>query len=130
MIGHTGNVEATVQALEFIDQCIGQVYQALCDAGRDSGKDGGTLIITADHGNVERMIDANGRKMTSHTTNRVPFILVDDDLRNVKLREGELDDIAPTILQLLGLKQPVEMTGETLITSGLEQYDQPSLFGF
>lgn len=121
MIGHTGNIEATVKALEFIDICLGQVQAAVEAAG-------GTLIITADHGNVERMIDKDGLPMTSHTTNRVPLIIVDEGLRHLELREGKLEDVSPTILHLLGLKQPDEMTGKSLIVAGLQQFDQPTLF--
>ncbi|MCL1975183.1 MAG: 2,3-bisphosphoglycerate-independent phosphoglycerate mutase [Firmicutes bacterium] len=121
MLGHTGNIEATVNSLEFIDDCLGKVQAAMEETG-------GTLIITADHGNVERMIDADGLPMTSHTTNRVPFILVDEDLRQVELREGKLEDVAPTMLHLLGLKQPDEMTGKSLIVSGLRYIEQPTLF--
>ncbi|MDO4581840.1 MAG: 2,3-bisphosphoglycerate-independent phosphoglycerate mutase [Bacillota bacterium] len=120
MIGHTGNIAATVQALEYIDACLGRVEAAMHE-------EGGTLLITADHGNVERMME-NGAPMTSHTTNRVPFIVVDDDLRHLQLREGgKLEDIAPTILQLLGLKQPQQMTGSSLILSGLKHFDQMEL---
>ena len=121
MVGHTGNIEATVKSLEFIDSCLGQVQTAVETAG-------GTLIITADHGNVECMIDKDNQPMTSHTTNRVPFIIVDESLRNLQLREGKLEDVSPTILHLLGLKQPDEMTGQSLIVGGLQQFDQPTLF--
>ena len=121
MVGHTGNIEATVKSLEFIDTWLGQVQAAVEEAG-------GTLIVTADHGNVERMKDKDGSPMTSHTTNRVPFIIVDEGLRHLQLREGKLEDVAPTILHLLGLKQPDEMTGKSLIISGLHQFDQPTLF--
>jgi 2,3-bisphosphoglycerate-independent phosphoglycerate mutase len=123
MMGHTGNVTATIKSLEFIDACLGQIQAAIAEAG-------GTLIITADHGNVERMKDKEGLPMTSHTTNRVPFIIVDEALRHLDLREGKLEDVAPTILHLLGLKQPVEMTGQSLIIAGLRQFDQPVLPGF
>ncbi len=120
MVGHTGNLEATVKALEYIDDCIAQVVDVVKDVG-------GTIFITADHGNVERMADEHNGPMTSHTTNSVPFILVDDDLLHLQLREGKLEDIAPTMLQLLGIKQPEEMTGSTLIISGLKQFDQMEL---
>jgi 2,3-bisphosphoglycerate-independent phosphoglycerate mutase len=79
MLGHTGNIEATVKSLEFTDTCLGQVQAAVEEAS-------GTLIITADHGNVERMIDKDGLPMTSHTTNRVPLIIVDEGLRHLQLR--------------------------------------------
>jgi 2,3-bisphosphoglycerate-independent phosphoglycerate mutase len=121
MIGHTGNIPATIESLEYVDECMRQII----DAVREKG---GTAIITADHGNVERMIDDNGEPMTSHTTNKVPFILVDDNFNNLELRaDGKLEDIAPTILQLLGIKQPAEMTGKSLISSGLTQFDQLTL---
>ncbi len=120
MVGHTGNLEATVKALEYIDNCIAQVMDVVKDVG-------GTLIITADHGNVERMTDEHCQPMTSHTTNNVPFILVDDGLLHLQLREGRLEDIAPTMLQLLGIKQPDEMTGSSLIISGLKHFDQLEL---
>ena len=121
MIGHTGNIEATVASLEYIDNCLGQVLAAVTEAG-------GTLIITADHGNVERMMDKFGLPMTSHTTNPVPLIIVDEDLCHLELRKGKLEDVTPTILQLLGIKQPDEMSGKSLIISGLQQFDQMSLF--
>jgi 2,3-bisphosphoglycerate-independent phosphoglycerate mutase len=121
MVGHTGNLGATVKSLEFIDARLGEVHAALAETG-------GTLIITADHGNVERMLDEGGLPMTSHTTNRVPFIIVDESLRHIQLREGKLEDVAPTILHLLDLKQPEEMTGHSLILAGLQQFDQPTLF--
>ncbi len=120
MIGHTGNVEATVECLNYIDSCIARIYQAIQEVG-------GTLLVTADHGNVERMM-LNGEPMTSHTTNMVPFIIVDDELRHLQLREGCLEDIAPTILHLLGIALPPEMTGRSLIEAGLQQFDQLSLF--
>lgn len=121
MVGHTGNLHATLQTLNFVDSCVYKLEKVVKEVG-------GTMLITADHGNVDKMIDEENKPVTCHTTSRVPFILVDDELKHVKLREGELDDIAPTMLQLLGLKQPQEMTGETLITSGLNQYDQMQLF--
>jgi 2,3-bisphosphoglycerate-independent phosphoglycerate mutase len=121
MVGHTGNIKATVKSLEFIDTCLGQVHAAVEESG-------GTLIVTADHGNVERMLDKDGLPMTSHTTNRVPLIIVDEGLRHLELREGKLEDVSPTILHLLGLKQPDEMTGKSLIVAGLQQFDQPTLF--
>ncbi|MGI5892602.1 MAG: 2,3-bisphosphoglycerate-independent phosphoglycerate mutase [Bacillota bacterium] len=117
MLGHTGCFDATVKALNIVDECLGEVEKAIKAVG-------GTLIVTADHGNVECMLAENGKPMTAHTTSKVPFILVDDKLKHLRLREGELDDIAPTILQLMDIKQPAEMTGETLISGGLQQFDQ------
>ncbi len=119
MVGHTGNLGATITALNAVDFCLGQVEQAVKEVH-------GTLIVTADHGNVEKMMAEDGKPFTSHTTNLVPFILADDSLRNLELRQGRLEDIAPTILQLLGLRQPSEMTGSSLIASGLQNYSQLS----
>lgn len=107
MVGHTGNLEATIKAIEVIDECLGRVVAATCARG-------GTVIITADHGNAEQMIDpVTGQIFTAHTTNPVPVILIGDDQRN--LREGgSLRDIAPTMLGVLGLRKPEQMTGQDL----------------
>jgi 2,3-bisphosphoglycerate-independent phosphoglycerate mutase len=116
MVGHTGNIEASVQAVETVDRCIGRLIESI-------NKAGGTALITADHGNVEYMRDADGNPWTAHTTNPVPFILVEGEglkipghgtevtLRN----DGRLADIAPTILEILKLPQPIEMTGHSLL---------------
>jgi len=110
MVGHTGVFDATVRAVETVDACLGRIAAALRECG-------GTLIITADHGNAEAKVDlATGLPLTAHTTNLVPFILIGDKLRGQRLREGgALCDIAPTVLKLLGLEQPAEMTGKSLI---------------
>ncbi len=109
MVGHTGNFEAAVQACEVIDECIGKVVDA---AMSKKGK----LIITSDHGNIEQLIDYDtGMPHTAHTTNRVPVILVDDERKTKRLNQGTAIDVAPTVLQLLGLPQPKEMTGHSLI---------------
>ena len=107
MVGHTGNLEATIKAIEVIDECVGRVVAA-------TRAKGGTVIITADHGNAEQMIDpVTGHIFTAHTTNPVPVFLIDDHQR--KLREsGSLKDIAPTMLGILGLPKPEQMTGEDL----------------
>jgi len=106
MVGHTGVYEAARLAVEAVDTCVGQVVEA-------TRKMGGVALITADHGNAERMLDEDGTTpYTAHTTNLVPFYIVGAD---VKLRDGRLADIAPTMLDLMGLKKPAEMTGETLI---------------
>ncbi len=109
MVGHTGVVEAAVKAVEVVDQCVGKIVDATLAKG-------GALVVTADHGNCEQMIDpATGGPHTAHTTFRVPLILVDDEFVGKSLREGgRLADIAPTVLALLGLDKPAEMTGVSL----------------
>lgn len=112
MVGHTGNFEATVEAVKTVDECVQRVVDCILAMG-------GRCIITADHGNCEEMVDprTNGVS-TYHTTALVPFILVDNENRDVRLRKGgRLCDIAPTILKLMGLRKPTEMTGRSLITS-------------
>ncbi len=106
MVGHTGVFDAAVKAVEAVDEGVGKVADAV-------EKTGGVLLITADHGNAERMIDADGSPFTAHTTNLVPFIVVGKDCR-LKAEGGRLCDIAPTMLDVLGLSRPAEMTGETL----------------
>ncbi|HHY82464.1 MAG TPA: 2,3-bisphosphoglycerate-independent phosphoglycerate mutase [Clostridiales bacterium] len=110
MVGHTGVLEAAIKAVETVDTCLGKVVSAV-------QKMGGTVLITADHGNAEQMVDyETGEPHTAHTSNIVPFILVNDNLKNVELREGgRLADIAPTMLELMNLEKPQEMTGESLI---------------
>ena len=108
MVGHTGILEAAVRAIEAVDDCVGRLVAKVREQG-------GTVLITADHGNAEIMQDETGGPHTAHTTDAVPFILVDDVRKSVKLRSGILADIAPTILQLLGIPQPAEMTGKSLI---------------
>jgi 2,3-bisphosphoglycerate-independent phosphoglycerate mutase len=109
MVGHTGNFEASVKAVEVIDECLGKVIDA---AMSKQGK----VIITADHGNIEQLIDYDtGMLHTAHTTNLVPVILVDDERKKCRLKEGTGIDIAPTVLELLGIPQPQEMTGRSLI---------------
>ncbi len=107
MVGHSGKLEPTIRAVEAVDQCLGRVYAALQEKG-------GAWLITADHGNAETMRNTDGSPHTFHTTNPVPFILVSGDGR-VRLRaDGALQDIAPTILGLMGLPQPAEMKGRDL----------------
>ena len=109
MVGHTGKLEKTIEACQYVDTCLGSISQAVRRAG-------GITLITADHGNAEQMIDPKtGQPHTAHTTNPVPFHLLDEGARGVRLREGgALEDIAPTLLALLGVEQPVEMTGRDL----------------
>lgn len=109
MVGHTGKLDKAIEAVQHVDNCLGWVTKRLAAVG-------GRCIITADHGNCEQMIDPRtGEPHTAHTTNPVPFVLVDDDSRGVRLHEnGALEDVAPTMLGLLGIEQPAEMTGRDL----------------
>ena len=107
MVGHTGNLDAAIKAVETIDTCVGRVLEAV-------NAQNGVLMITADHGNCEQMIDyKTGEPHTAHTTNPVPLMLVGMD--NAKLKEGKLADLAPTMLEIMGLDKPEEMTGESII---------------
>jgi len=108
MVGHTGSFDATVLAAHVVDECVGRVVDAIRARG-------GQLIITADHGNAERMLDEDGTTpFTAHTTDEVPLIVVSD--RVLKVREGGiLADVAPTLLSLVGLRQPAEWTGSSLV---------------
>ena len=106
MVGHTGVYEAAVTAVEFVDKCIGRLYEKIEEKN-------GTLIITADHGNCDVMINEDGTPCTTHTTNKVPFIVT---RKGIELKsEGKLADIAPTMLSLLKLPIPVEIDGDSLI---------------
>jgi 2,3-bisphosphoglycerate-independent phosphoglycerate mutase len=106
MVGHTGNFDAAVKAVETVDTCVGRVEDAV-------KKMGGIMLLTADHGNADKMLDTDGSPFTAHTTFPVPFSVIGYDC---ELREGgKLCDISPTILKLLNLEQPVEMTGESII---------------
>jgi 2,3-bisphosphoglycerate-independent phosphoglycerate mutase len=109
MVGHTGKLDKTIQACQYVDTCLGRITKRMYEAR-------GTTIVTADHGNAEQMIDLlTGSPHTAHTTNPVPFHLIGEEFRGVKLREGgALEDVAPTMLSLLGIEQPVEMTGRDL----------------
>ncbi len=109
MVGHTGVLSAAISAMETVDRCTGRVVNALLEVG-------GCALITADHGNCEMMVDKNGAPHTAHTVNQVPLILVDADNRQANLQSGILSDIAPTILGLMGLAVPAEMTGKNLIS--------------
>ena len=107
MVGHTGVYEAACRAVTAVDECVGRVVEA-------TSRMGGVSLITADHGNAERMADEDGEPFTAHTTNLVPFYIVG---ASVRLRDGRLADIAPTMLDLMGLEKPKEMDGETLIVN-------------
>ncbi|WP_422664998.1 2,3-bisphosphoglycerate-independent phosphoglycerate mutase [Aneurinibacillus uraniidurans] len=105
MVGHSGMMEPTIKAVEAVDECMGKVVEAILAKG-------GAALVTADHGNADLMLDENGNPITSHSTYPVPFILTKD---GIELREGGvLADISPTILKLLGVQQPSEMTGVAL----------------
>jgi 2,3-bisphosphoglycerate-independent phosphoglycerate mutase len=107
MVGHTGKIDAAVKAIEAIDQAMGMVVRAVRARG-------GTALVTADHGNAEQMEAGDGRPMTAHTTNRVPLVYLSETAGDLR-PGGRLADIAPTILELLGVGVPAEMTGESLL---------------
>ncbi len=108
MVGHTGSLPAAIKAVETIDECVGKVVEAMLTHD-------GTMLITADHGNCEQMIDyKTGDPHTAHTTNPVPLILVTKN-EDLKIKEGKLADLAPTMLDILGIEKPEEMTGESIL---------------
>lgn len=109
MVGHTGVEEAAIQAIEAVDECVGKTVQAIKDVD-------GQMFICADHGNAEQLIDdETGEPFTAHTTNPVPFILVNADPAYTLREGGCLADIAPTLIELMGMEQPAEMTGKSLL---------------
>ncbi len=111
MVAHTGNLDAAIEAMEVLDECIGKLWKQVREKG-------GTLVVTADHGNVEEMIDVTtGAVNTEHSVYPVPFIVAGEDLKGFReLPRGVLADVAPTILGLLGVHQPDEMTGRSLLS--------------
>ncbi len=111
MVGHTGNLQAAISACEVLDSCVHKIYDKIKQLK-------GTLIITADHGNCEEMIDKEDNILTSHTTNKVPFLITG----NYRLKDGKLGDIAPTMLYLLDEEIPEEMTGDVLIEMEDREY--------
>jgi 2,3-bisphosphoglycerate-independent phosphoglycerate mutase len=127
IVGHTGNIEATAKAIEILDQCLGEILTKVLELN-------GALVITADHGNAEEKIyRLTGAKKTKHSINPVPFFLIAKDLKRKKPRsekeieqeykqiKGTLTDIAPTILEWLGLKKPLTMTGKSLLSISLSK---------
>jgi 2,3-bisphosphoglycerate-independent phosphoglycerate mutase len=106
MVGHTGDMQAAIKACEVVDECVKEVIGSALENDY-------TTILIADHGNCETMINPDGSPHTAHTTNPVPIILIDKDLKNIK--DGILGDIAPTVLKLIGIPQPKSMTQHSLI---------------
>jgi 2,3-bisphosphoglycerate-independent phosphoglycerate mutase len=109
MVGHTGDVPAAIKAVECVDDCVRRVVEKVLSLD-------GKLLITADHGNCEVMINPDGSPQTAHTTNLVHLIFAANDADCYELSSGKLADIAPTMLKLLGLDCPEEMTGDVLLT--------------
>ena len=109
MVGHTGVFDAAVKAVQTVDKCVKKVVDKIIALG-------GAAIITADHGNADKMLDEDGSPFTAHTTNKVPFIVVGDNFKDIKLRDGGiLADVAPTLLDMMGVAVPEEMSGKSLI---------------
>ena len=106
MVGHTGVMEAAIKACEAVDTCVEKIVTTALEHGY-------TTLLIADHGNCETMINPDGSPNTAHTTNPVPIILIDSELKQIK--DGILGDLAPTILKLIGVEQPKAMTQESLI---------------
>jgi 2,3-bisphosphoglycerate-independent phosphoglycerate mutase len=106
MVGHTGDIDAAVKAVETVDECLGKVVEAVHGSG-------GACLITADHGNADHMLDEDGSVNTAHSLNPVPFIVTADGVSVDG--EGILADVAPTVLELLGIDQPEQMTGRSLL---------------
>ena len=110
MVGHTGDLQAAIQAVEAVDGCLGRLESAVLAAG-------GMMLVTADHGNAETMLDeASGEAHTAHTTNPVPVVVIGDGVSVSGIQNGGLGDVAPTLLDLMSIAQPAEMTGHSLIT--------------
>ena len=105
MVGHSGKLEPTIKAIEAVDECLGPIVREILSQD-------GVAVITADHGNSDEVLQLDGSPMTAHTTNPVPIIVTKKD---IEVGSGILADIAPTVLDLLGIKQPEEMTGQSLI---------------
>jgi 2,3-bisphosphoglycerate-independent phosphoglycerate mutase len=109
MVGHTGIADAAIKAVEAVDECVGKAYDALLSVD-------GQMFICADHGNAEQLIDYdNGEPFTAHTTNPVPFILVNYDEKYTLKENGCLADIIPTMLEMMNMEQPIEMTGKSML---------------
>ena len=109
MVGHTGVESAVIKAIETVDECVGKAVEAVKEVD-------GVMFICADHGNAEKLIDENGEPFTAHTTNPVPFILVNYDEKYTLKENGKLCDIVPTLIDIMGLEKPADITGESLLT--------------
>jgi 2,3-bisphosphoglycerate-independent phosphoglycerate mutase len=115
MVGHTGDLKAAIKAVEAVDRCLGRLEEAVRKAG-------GAIFVTADHGNAEMMHDhATGQAHTAHTMNLVPAILVNAPKGVMRLADGRLADVAPTLIELMGLERPAEMTGASLLVRDQER---------
>ncbi len=108
MVGHTGVIPAAVKAVHTVDECVQKVMDKILSMG-------GSALLTADHGNADKLLEADGSPFTAHTTNPVPVVLVSDEYKHCKLHEGILADLAPTLLDVMGLPIPAEMTGKSLL---------------
>ena len=109
MVGHTGVIPAAVKAVHAVDECVKKVVDQILAMG-------GSVLLTADHGNADKMLDEDGSPFTAHTTNPVPVVLISEMYKNATLRkDGILADLAPTLLEVMGLPVPAEMTGKSLI---------------
>ena len=111
MVGHTGDLRAAVRSVEVVDACVGRLLERIDALG-------GVALVTADHGNAEKMLDEDGRPHTAHTTFPVECFLVSPERRRAALEDGVLADVAPTVLELMALPQPPEMTGRSLLCGG------------
>jgi 2,3-bisphosphoglycerate-independent phosphoglycerate mutase len=121
MVGHTGDLHAAIKAVEAVDQCLGRLEEAVRKAG-------GVMFVTADHGNAEMMHDhATGQAHTAHTMNLVPAILVNAPAGVKRLAGGRLADVAPTLIELMGLQRPAEMTGKSLLVLDAQQDKQRAI---
>lgn len=113
MVGHTGNFEAAKKATAFVDKCLDEIANAVV------GRENDLLFVTADHGNAEKMVDpSNGQPFTAHTTSKVPFLMIGKNVQSISLKDGILANIAPTILEVLNIEKPKEMTEDSLIWRG------------
>ena len=122
MVGHTGVWHATVQAVECLDACLGRIVEAIERVeGRDPAGPGAVLIVTADHGNADEKLDAGGEPVTAHSLNPVPIVAIGRSVRGRRLHDGVLADVAPTLLELLGLPPWPDVTGRSLLEPSAAQ---------